>query len=262
MGPSGSGKTTAIKTLIDAGITPFCIFTEPGFEVLGDIPPEKLKWNYIPPSVQSWDDMKKMGNMINMMSVETLSKLGDINKRANNQLISLFELCNNYVDQRTGETFGDVCEWNTDRALVVDSMTGLSDMAMGLQVGNKPVRSQADWGIAQNTLEFVIKKLTMGTKCTFVLIGHVEREVDEVGGGSKIMIATLGKKLAPKIPLNFSDVVLAVRAQSGWSWSTATPMADLKTRNLKYAEGLPPSFGPILESWKRQGGLICPTPAL
>ena len=38
IGASGVGKTTSIKTLIAKGITPFCLFTEPGFEVLGDVP--------------------------------------------------------------------------------------------------------------------------------------------------------------------------------------------------------------------------------
>lgn len=261
IGPSGSGKTHAIRTFLEAGITPFCIFTEPGYETLGDLESHKVHWHYLPPAVQSWGEMIDMANKVNQLSLESLSKLSDINKRANAQLIKFYELCNNFVCQRDGKSYGDVSKWGTDRVLVVDSLSGLNDMAMGLQVGNKPVRSQADWGVAQNVLEFCIKKLTMDTRCHFVLIAHVEREIDEVLGGNKIMVATLGKKLAPKIPLNFSDVILTVKQGDKFTWSTANVQADLKTRNLKNAEGLVPSFAPIIASWKAHGGIVAPMAA-
>ena len=53
MGASGTGKTHAIQTLISSGITPFCIFTEPGFETISHIPPDKLHWHYVKPADQS-----------------------------------------------------------------------------------------------------------------------------------------------------------------------------------------------------------------
>jgi hypothetical protein len=261
MGPSGSGKTHAIRTFLEVGITPFCIFTEPGYETLGDLPPEKCHWHYLPPAVQSWETMIDVATKINNLSFESLTKLGDMNKRDNAQIIEFYKLCNNFVCQRDGRSYGDVAKWGTDRVLVVDSLTGLNDMAMGLMVGNKPVRSQSDWGIAQNTLDFCIKKLTMDTKCHFVLIGHVEREVDEVLGGNKIAVSTLGKKLAPKLPLNFSDVILSEKKGTAFTWSTANAQADLKTRNLANREGLPPTFVPIIESWKKHGGVVSPTAA-
>jgi AAA+ superfamily predicted ATPase len=47
MGDSGTGKTYAIRTLIEAGITPFIIFTEPGMEVLGDLDPSSYHFHYV-----------------------------------------------------------------------------------------------------------------------------------------------------------------------------------------------------------------------
>src|SRR5258708_38749125 len=46
MGEGGNGKTHSIRTLVDAGIKPFVIALEPGFEVLGAVPPTKLAWRY------------------------------------------------------------------------------------------------------------------------------------------------------------------------------------------------------------------------
>jgi hypothetical protein len=125
-------------------------------------------------------------------------------------------------------------------------------------VGKKPVKSQADWGIAQDCVEKLLRMLTDGCKCHFVLISHVEREVDTVQGGTKITVSSLGRALPPKIPPMFSDVILAARQGTTWSWSTANALCDLKTRNLPYAEGLKPDFAQIISKWKSRGGRFSP----
>lgn len=259
IGPSGTGKTWAIRTLLECGITPFCIFTEPGFEVLGDIPAEKLHWHYIRPASQSWDSMIKSAKQINMLSLESLAKSSDPNRSQYAQFVEFYECCNNFKCDRDGRSYGDVAKWNTDRALVVDGLTGLSTMAMKLQTGGKPVSSQADWQIGMGNVQNAVTKLCTDTICSFILIAHAERETDEVLGGTKIMASTLGKKLAPKLPLFFSDVILAVKEGAMFTWSTAALSADLKARNLPIKDGLPPSFVPIFESWRKRGGLIHPT---
>ena len=235
-----------------------CIFTEPSFEVLGDVPEDKLHWHYIPQATHSFSALAKMANTINMMTLEGLAKMQGMNKTDYNQFELFLKQCNDFSCQRTGESFGDASKWNTDRCLVVDSFTGLSTMALAMVTGNKPVRSQADWGMAQNALEFVLNTLT-SLPCGFALIGHVERETDEVLGGVKLMISTLGRKLAPKVPLNFSDVILATRNGEQFTWDTANTQADLKARNIPLKAGQSPTFVPIYESWKRRGGLIFPS---
>lgn len=256
MGASGTGKTYSIRTLVDCGITPFCLFLEPGFEVLGDIPPEKLHWHYIKPADTPWTAMIDSATKINTFSFKTLTEMGDMNKKQYGQFIDVLKSLNNYTCDRDGKTYGDVCSWGTDRCLVVDSMSGLNIMAMNLVVGSKPVKSMADWGVAMDNLERLVQKLCVDTRCNFVMIAHTERETDEVMGGSKIMASTLGKKLGPKLPRFFSDVVLAVKEGDKFSWSTAAMGADLKARNLPIKDGLPPSFQQIVESWKRNGGVI------
>lgn len=256
MGPSGTGKTYSIRTWLEAGVTPFCIFTEPGFEVLGDVPETKLHWHYIPPATADWGSMIDSAEKINQLSFESLTKLSDINKRKHSQFIEVLRCLSNFTCQRTGEQFGPVDSWGTDRVLVVDSLSGLNIMAMNLVVGSKPVKSMSDWGVAQDNLERLVQKLCMDTRCHFVLIAHSERETDEVLGGSKIMASTLGKKLAPKLPRFFSDVIFAVKEGSKFSWSTAALGADLKARNLPIADGLAPDFNPIVASWAARGGKL------
>jgi len=139
-----------------------------------------------------------------------------------------------------------------DRALVVDGLTGLGECVMSVVIGGKPAISQTEWGIAQGELLKLLKQLANNCPCWFVLIAHVEREVDPVLGGTKIMVQSLGRALPPKIPSVFSDVILTVREGEKWTWDTANALADLKTRNLPIKSGLAPSFAPILTKWKNR----------
>jgi hypothetical protein len=256
MGASGSGKTYAIRTLIKAGITPFCIFTEPGYDTLGDVSHEELHWRYIAPASQSWANMIAGAKNVNQLSFESITKLSDPTRSQYSQFVDFLTALNNYTCDRGGEVYGDVCKWGTERAIVVDGLTGVGIMAMGLVVGSKPVRHQGDWGIAMQLVANLFQKLCTDTRCHFVLISHVDRETDEIVGGTKIMAATLGRKLAPVLPRFFSDVILSERQGTKFTWSTASVGADLKARNLPVADGLPPDFGAIIASWKKQGGVI------
>lgn len=125
---------------------------------------------------------------------------------------------------------------------------------MSAVVGGKFDKDQKDWGLAQNILEGTIRRLCDNCRCHFILLGHVEREADPLGGSSKITISTLGAKLAPKIPPMFSDVILSVRLGKEFYWDTENALADLKTRNLPIAAKNPPDFGKIIEKWKSRGG--------
>lgn len=256
VGASGTGKTHALRTLLDAGLEVFIIFTEPGMEVLGDLKSDKVHWHYIPPASPDWSDMIDSATKINTLSFEALAKMSDIKKGKYTEFIHILTALSNFIDERTGENFGAVDSWGTDRVLVLDSLSGLSIAAMNLVTGSKPCKSQADWGVAQDNLGRLIDKLTSGLQCHFVMTAHLERETDEVTGGVQLMASTLGKKLAPKLPRFFSDVVHCVRDGTTFRWSTASMNVDLKARNLPISDKLPPTFGTILEQWKRQGGVV------
>lgn len=250
-GTTGTGKTHSIRTLVEQDLDVYVLFTEPGMEVLADLPPEKLHWHYVAPSAPDFSDMIASAQKINTMSFEALTKLPDINKRNYTEFIDVLTSLSNFKCDRTGESFGSVDSWGPDKVLVVDSLTGLSLMAMNLVTGSKPVKSMADWGVAIDNLERLIVKLCVDTKCHFVLLAHLEREVDEVTGGTSLMASTLGRKLAPKLPRFFSDVIQAKRNVDKFVWSTAASNVDLKARNLPISDNLEPSFKAILASWKK-----------
>lgn len=250
LGGSGSGKTYSIRTLLTAGLEVFVLFTEPGMEVLADTDPDQLHWSYIRPASPSFSDMIDSAKKINTLDFKTLSNLGDLKKSKYTNFIDILLALDNFKCQRTGKEYGSVEEWGTNRAIVLDSLSGLSIAAMNLVVGSKPVKSQADWGVAMDNLERLILKLCVDTQAFFVMTAHLERETDELTGGSTLMPSTLGRKLAPKLSRFFSDVVHVERKLDRFTWSTTTPNVDLKARNLALKEGLPPSFVPIIKKWK------------
>ena len=256
MGDSGTGKTWCLRTLLDAGITPFIIFTEPGMETIGDIL-DQCHWRYMPPQQSGWSGMLKVAEMVNQLDYEGVAKMRDANKRQYNELIQIMKQCNNFVDQN-GEEFGDVMTWGTDRALVIDSLSGLSDMTSQLVVGGKPVKGMQDWQVAQNVLKSLLDKLTTGCHCSFIMTAHLSREKDEITGGTTLMVNTLGQKLAPDVPKYFSDAIHTVRQGDKFTWSTAGSNIATKARNVKIAAGLPPDFKPLYDAWKSRGGIISP----
>jgi hypothetical protein len=256
MGPSGSGKTYSIGTLVDMGLEVFFLALEPGMESLmgywtdrGLEVPENFHWHKLAGPKASFAEMISSATNINTLPLDALAKAVDPNRSKHNRFIELLKALNNFPDDRTGEVFGPVDEWDQTRVLVVDGLTGINNCAMSLVVGGKPVRSQSDWGIAQGQVKSIIQKLSENCQCHFILIGHVERETDAVLGGVKLMISTLGKALAPDLPIMFSDVILTERNADKWSWNTASALADVKTRNLPIKADIPPTFKTIMDKW-------------
>lgn len=265
VGGSGVGKTYSLGTLIEMGLKVRILFTEPGMETIGqyfqdrklDVP-ENVHWKYIAPASPSWGAMLDSAKKINTMSFKMLSDLSDINKKEFDEFIQILTTLSNFVSDRDGSVLGPVDDWGTDSVLVVDSLTGLSLAAMNMVTGSKPVKSMADWGVAISNLEFLLTKLSTALRCHFVLTSHLERETDELTGGTQLMASTLGKKLAPKLPRFFSDVIHCKREGDRFNWSTNSLNVDLKARNLPIKDNLAASFGQLLDSWKKNGGVIEP----
>lgn len=254
MGAPGSGKTHAIRTLIDAGLEVFIVFTEPGMEILSDTDPAKVHWHYVPPATPGWAALLENAKKVNTMTNQVLQGLPNINAKDYGQAMEVLKTFQNFVDDRTGKEYGDVTTWGTDRVLVLDSLSGLNIMAIDLVVGSKPVKSLVDWGVAMDFEERVLDQLTLGTTCHFVLTAHLDKQVDEVMGGIKIVPNALGRKVGPNLGRFFSDIVLCQRTENGWTWATLHNQADLKARNLPWKEGQPPSFVPLINHWKSKQG--------
>lgn len=262
MGPSGTGKTHAIGTLVDAGLDVFYFAYEAGSETLvgyftdrGLPVPPNLHICTVRAPTASFLEMADAVRYVNTLSFEGLIKQVDPSKSKYNQLEQFLRNFNDVTDD-TGRKWGDVQSWDSSRALVIDGLTGLCDSAMKACIGGKFARDQKDWGLAQNIVEGILRKITSESKYHFVLISHVERETDPNGGGLKLMASALGRALAPKLPAMFSDVVLAKRIGRDFWWDTEDPAADLKTRNLPISGKIPPSFAAIIDKWKSRGGAI------
>jgi hypothetical protein len=252
-------------TLVKAGVTPFIIFTEPGMATIGKalkeagLPEDSVKWHYVSPATQDFNSMITMAQNLNRMSFKMISNMTDPNRGQFTQWIDVLRTCENFVDDRTGISYGNVGKWNTDRALVIDSLSGLNTMAMNLLVGSRPTRDVSDWQVAQNNLLGFLDKLTTDNVCHFILTGHLEREQDELTGGVTLMASTLGKKLAPKVPINFDEVVMCKHIAEKFFWTTSEANVDLKARVLPQSRDIPADLGLAVKLWEKAGGAILPT---
>lgn len=262
-GPTGTGKTYALGPLVDwcerEGIEVFVLFTEYGVETLlgywtdkKQAIPANLHWhmqNTKPlPLLTQMEGAKKVGQL----NYESLTKLVDPNRHANNAYLAILESLNKPVCDRCKKEFPSAAEWKPGMVLVIDSLTELANACMKMQIGNKPTASQPDYGVAQNMLMNFLRLATQGISCHFVLTAHIARVRDEITGGTKIMTSSIGQAIAGDIPVLFSETILTVREGSDFFWDTASMMADLKTRYLPINSRNKPDFGVILNKWKER----------
>lgn len=256
MGPSGSGKTYSIGTLVDSGIEVFYLALENGLEsLLGYYAdnnkeiPSNLHWHRIEPKKAGFQALIDSATKINIMDQKTLASSSDTRRKEYDSFLKIVSSLSNFIDDRTGISYGSVDSWGTDRVIVVDGLTGINNAAMNLVVGGKPMKSQSDWQIAQSQVETLLTKLCDDCNCHFVLLAHIEREHDEIMGGIKLTMSTLGKALLAKLPRLFSDIILTTRDGLNFYWDTIDNKADVKTRNLPMSSKNPPDFKAILKKW-------------
>lgn len=263
MGDTGTGKTYSIASLIKAGITPFILFTEPGLlgmskscQAAGITDPHPFHYHYIPPTLSDWDALTKIGENVNQLPYSALCKMVDTNKKKYNQWLEVIKNNNNFHCEGCGQDFGDIQSWGTDRAFVLDSLTGFSEMSMRLYIGGKVAKDKPDYQIAQDMIMRVLDKWTLETNCWFIMIAHEERESDDITGAVRRFPSSVGKAIAPDIPKNFSDVIEAVREGNNFSWDTAATGAATKATFLPVQAKQIPNFVTIVEAWKKAGGVI------
>lgn len=268
MGAPGSGKTHALSTLLQCELRVFVICTEPdGMSSLLDacearrIPIDNLHWVIRPPAVPGWASMKEMATVVGTMGYEDITKIkSGVGKNLTRvAAMNLLLACEKFVCERTGRDFGDITQLNDDCAVVLDSLSGLNDISMMAAQGLKPAAHQGEWGVAMNFIEKLILKLTADRRAFFILNAHVEKETNEISGASQIMASTLGRKVAPKLPRFFSEVVYSKRTvrddQPTFTWSTADPNADLKNRTLPVATHLLQDYRPVVEGYRKRRAL-------
>jgi hypothetical protein len=264
-GPSGTGKTYALAGAAEwaqaHGMKMSVLFLDPGLETLlgawkdRNSPaqiPECLSWHSSHIKPLGLEDLIQSAHNVGMMDYANLTKLSDPNRSANNPLEKILRVLSNFPDDRTGKPLGPVDSWDASHILAIDSLSELGNAAMKMCVGNRPTASQPDYGVAQNNLMNLLRYLTQGCACHFILIAHVDRQLDQVMGGVKIMTKAPGQAISGDIPPLFSDVILTVREADRFYWDTASTLADLKTRNLPIAGKQPPNFATIFDKWLRR----------
>ena len=255
LGPSGAGKTDSLGELALHVRKLFVLITEPnGLEVLIDsferrkVPISKLHFHIVTPARAGFSGMVDLAKLVSVSTHESLSKQVP-GSRQGAKFIEAMGVMANFVCQRTGETFGPIDKLPSDCAFALDSLSGLSVMAWDVTVGSKLTAHQGEWGVGMNLLERALNALTSNLKCLFVLTSHIERETDETTQGTKLMVSTLGRKLAPKVPRFFSEVVLSQMENGSYFWNTISPSVDLKHRALPLASKIPVSFKPIVDKY-------------
>jgi hypothetical protein len=257
MGEGGTGKTYSIGTLVDRGLEVFYLALESGLEsLLGywsdrDKPvPENLHWHKLAPPKMSYKDFADQALRINTINLKTLAESPDPNRHLHNQWIALGGAMYDFPDDRTGKKFGPVDSWGPERVIVIDGMTGLCKAAMSAVTGSRPVWNPMDYQIGQKQVEGFLRMTCDNTRCWFILISHVEKEIDPVNGGLQLMVSGIGKALSPLVPPMFSDVVWCKREGTKWTWNTASSGVATKARNLPWADGLPQDFEQVYSRWQ------------
>jgi len=136
--------------------------------------------------------------------------------------------------------------------LAVDSLTGLNHLSRNLTVGYKPTMHEGEWGVAMNFEEQIIKTLTNGLKCWFVLLAHIDREQDLLTGGTRITPGALGRKLGPKLGADFGEVALCKKEGDKFWWSTQETGVDVKHRDLPFSNSILPDFKLLTAAFARR----------
>ncbi len=281
-GSSGSGKSSAIATQLLYGLEVFVVVTEPdGVSSLVDAcdrlkaPIDHLHWSLCTPGAAGWMELEDMISKISSMDQKQLADQRDMGKSSfKAPAMKFLNAFRNFHDDRTGNTYGDFTTWDDSCSLNVDGLTGWSMIGWGCTVGFKPTANPGEWGIAQNFVHNMLNKINSDRHCFFTLTAHVEKEMDELLGVKKLMVSTIGAKLAPKIPAFFGDVIKCSRImKSGpggqvaeFIWSTLDDQMDLKNRCLPINSKMPADFGPIISAYRRRvqlaaGGTARTTPS-
>lgn len=277
-GASGSGKTSSIATQLLGGLKVFVVVTEPGgVESLLDscerlkAPVDRLHWTSCMPAAAGWSGLEEMITKINTMDQKGLADIRDMGKSdfrpAAMRFLNAFRA---FHCERTDTIFSSMDTWDDTCALNVDTLTGWSAIAWGATVGFKPTANPGEWGIGQNFIFNMLMKINSDRKCFFNLFAHMEKEMDEMQGVKKIMVSTIGAKLAPKIPTFFSEVIKATRTmdsktgKADFRWSTIATDMDLKNRALPINSQLEPDFRQIISVYQNRkklagGNVATPT---
>ena len=257
MGTIGSGKTRSLRTIPPTGKTLLCLATEPGIGAIlgagsreGDLHGPHCHWNEVLPASVPFNNLIDNADLANRLDQKALAARPRLNAADYRQFITFLNFCTNFRCKVCGEEFGPIDRLGPEFVFAIDGITGLSQMAMDLVAGGRPLRDKPHYGLAQDNLMNFIRKAVYDTKCSVVMIAHLDRRINELTGASHLTVSAIGQAIGMEIPKPFDEVVQAVRVGKDFYWSTTEVNTELKARRLAFADNLSPDFAPLL----REGG--------
>jgi hypothetical protein len=260
-GDIGTGKSRAIRTLLSeypdetgkihkgAGLKVHLLACEPGWEATnGDLTCDLgFHVHQVLPANPSWKVKIAWLEKISNMSAEDVKKMPIPSSIRNGyrQFMELHVACLNFTCHRCGEDLGGTDDWGEDIAFVNDGLTGITKMATHNAVGPKPTLTWPEIDLVAHSIEDYVNKCC-AAKCTYLLIAHWDRVVNQIEGGTEITINTIGNKLAPRLLLDtFDEIILSERSGNIYTWNLADDKVRQKARRLEYKAGLRPDFSQI-----------------
>lgn len=259
LGLAKTGKTVSTRSLAEiAGLKVNWLFTENSADRIADLHSEDRHWAVVQPVVASLEEIWRAGDDLNTKTFKALSSGDGENREKYRQFLDVVVMLNSFKCAQCGKLLGPATEWGPDTVLVMDGLSNLSYMALRLVVDSKPQISEAQWGMAMGCVENLLMMLTNGLVCHLVMISHIEPELNPATNLYQNMMATLGKKLAPKLPKLFSDVILARRIGAAFDWTNIEDNTSVGPGLLPPTASMLPSFVPLFDAWKAAGGVLSP----
>jgi AAA domain len=197
IGDSGTGKTGALASLANSGKELFILDLDNGTDILQFVVKDEFKKNV---HIETLTDTGKL------VGGGTSQKIQKLNPQAFPKALGLLS---KWKDSETGEDFGPVSSWSTNRVLVVDSLSFLGMASLDYVLakngrgGDQP--HQGDWGESMRMLEQTLQILySTEIKCNVVVISHITYQTVEGSGITKGLPMGLGSQLPPKIGRYFN----------------------------------------------------------
>lgn len=265
-GVSGTGKSYCQRTIsnckipgTDKTLEYFTVVTDRHSKAIIQEDP-RAHYIYIPPVGADWNVLRTAFKNTNELSYAALCDLKvGVEKKKCNQMLEVVEALNSFKCQHCNRNFGDVATWQTDRVLIFDHLSGISEMSRQLTVGLRQVMTQGEYGVAMQNIYSLLTSIIRNSTCHIAVMAHIEMEKDEVSGLIYQMVQTLGRKLAPELPKEFSDVIRTDKSGAKFFWTTIYNNMAVKPTNVELSQSLEPTFELLFNGWLKRGGQVVET---
>lgn len=251
MSDYGAGKTYSIGlAAVQCNMPCMILMTEDGKATLEMEPKfrpllgKQIFVSYKIPVPSDFDNLEEQYDLLNRMDVDNLPKM-PAKKDKQSFISDVAAGLRAFKCDYSGREFINCNRWPNNVIMGFDGISGLNEAAKRLVVGSRLQLGLNHWGIAMRAEETFINMFALGLRCCRIATAHIDREVNEVTGESRIYPAVLGKKLAPQIGRFFDQVIAQQYNANGFSWATRHNQMALKTRGLPRVDNMPIDFTKI-----------------